>query len=48
MSLIGTITMVGAAWGRERRAGSCGLSERKNALPEATATDGKKRRTSIS
>ena len=48
MSLSGTITMVGAVWGRERRAASCGLSETQNALPEATATDSKKRRTSIS
>ena len=48
MSLSGTITMVGAVWGRERRAASCGLSETQNALPEATATDIRRRRTSIS
>ena len=48
MSLSGTITMVGAVWGREWRAASCGLSETQNALPETTATDSKKRRTSIS
>ena len=34
--------------GRERRAGSCGLGETQNALPDATATDIRRTRTDIS